>query len=123
MSGLPDVRLSFGILPPPGLPAGAVGPHGPLGPLAPWAPQPGGHQGLETTLTFAISGMLGAPKNADPSNGINNNDKGNDADAQLNTDPITMTEIEQIVKRFKKSKAPGPDDITTDLVKELNVET
>ena len=50
------------------------------------------------------------------------NNKGKYADADWNTDPITMTEIRQIVKRFKKSKAPGPDDITTDLIKELTEE-
>ena len=53
---------------------------------------------------------------------ILNNHKGKYADAQWNTEPITVNELTQIIKRFKKAKAPGPDDITTDLIKELNEE-
>lgn len=35
---------------------------------------------------------------------------------------LTKGEVKNIIKRFKKGKAPGPDGITTDLVKDLNDE-
>ena len=39
-----------------------------------------------------------------------------------NTKPPTTSEIKIIVKKFKKGKAPGPDGITTDMIKDLNWE-
>ena len=39
-----------------------------------------------------------------------------------NTKPPTTADIKIIIQKFKKSKAPGPDGITTDLVKDLGWE-
>ena len=49
-------------------------------------------------------------------------DKEKYKDVIWNTKPPTTAEIKLIIKRFKKGKAPGPDGITTDLIKDLNWE-
>ena len=41
---------------------------------------------------------------------------------QWNTEPPNLTELKEIIKKFKKGKAPGPDGITTDFLKDLNDE-
>ena len=39
-----------------------------------------------------------------------------------NTKPPTIGEVRAILKNLKRGTAPGPDGITTDLVKDLNEE-
>ena len=39
-----------------------------------------------------------------------------------NNTPPTITEVKDVIKRFKRRKAPGPDGITTDIVTELGEE-
>ena len=41
-------------------------------------------------------------------------------DLDWNKKPPTTKEVMNIIKRFKRGKAPGPDGITTDLVKDLD---
>ena len=38
---------------------------------------------------------------------------------KYNTDKVTFEEMKEIQKRLKRNKAPGPDDITTDFIKDL----
>lgn len=41
------------------------------------------------------------------------------SDATFNTDPISMEELKGILRQFNRGKAPGPDKISTDCVKDL----
>ena len=34
-----------------------------------------------------------------------------------NTDPPTLEDIKEIIKQFKRGKAPGPNGITTDFLR------
>ena len=43
-------------------------------------------------------------------------------DVTWNTDPPTLEDIKEIIKQFKRGKAPGPDGITTDFLKDLDDE-
>ena len=53
---------------------------------------------------------------------IMDNDRQRYKDVIWNTKPPTTAEIKVIIKKFKKGKAPGPDGITTDLIKDLSWE-
>ena len=48
------------------------------------------------------------------------NDKSSYKDLVWNTKPPTLSDIKDIIKKFKRGKAPGPNGITTDLVKDLD---
>ena len=37
-----------------------------------------------------------------------------------NTEPITLEELKQIIKKLKRHKTPGPDEIPTEALKEMN---
>ena len=41
---------------------------------------------------------------------------------EYNTEPPTLAELNQIIKKLKRRKAPGPDGIPTELIKELSKE-
>ena len=39
---------------------------------------------------------------------------------KYDTSPPTMEELQQVIKKLKRRKAPGPDGIPTELIKELD---
>ena len=41
---------------------------------------------------------------------------------RYNTAPPSMEELERVIKKLKRRKAPGPDDIPTEIVKELDAD-
>ena len=41
----------------------------------------------------------------------------------FNTRPITIEELNSYIKKAKRRKAPGPDDIAIELIKELDDES
>ena len=41
---------------------------------------------------------------------------------EYNTEDITLEEIKEVVKKLKRRKAPGPDEIPAEIFKELNEE-
>ena len=43
-------------------------------------------------------------------------------DIIFQTEPLSLKEIKAILKKMKKGKAPGPDEITVDFLKEMNDE-
>ena len=45
-----------------------------------------------------------------------------DPKPQIDDGPITMDELDRVVRKLKRNKSPGPDDITTDWVKDLDAE-
>ena len=42
------------------------------------------------------------------------------SNAIYNTNPLTLKELKAIIRKYKNGKAPGPDNITTDWVKDLD---
>ena len=46
-------------------------------------------------------------------------DKNKYSDVIFNTDSISLPELKEVMRTFKRGKAPGPDNITTDWVKYL----
>ena len=47
----------------------------------------------------------------------------NDSEKDYNTEEITLEEIWNTLKKFKRRKAPGPDEIPIELFKEMNDES
>ena len=39
---------------------------------------------------------------------------------RFRTCPLLMQDLKQVLECFKKGKTPGPDDITTDLLKDID---
>ena len=48
------------------------------------------------------------------------NEESSYKDLVWNTKPSTLSDTQDIIKKFKRGKAPGPNGITTDLVKDLD---